>query len=169
MFEQKKIEVEQGTALLETKCQNGPLEEGTIGRRLIYHSPFMDPKFVQHSSTDNISNVLDALLRITTKVTESYAGDVLFSIQKLRASIERKEPFSVLLLFRESGVTEWPAYFHPETGTPYVVMHQQHKFAEVNAIQTWLLAYAPGSKENESFTLLRRVNVMDWKEGFPAR
>lgn len=167
MYEQTVFEVEKGTALLKAKCQ-GTLDNGTIARRLSYYSTFMDPKFVRCSSTDNISGVIDALLRITTKVTDAYASDILFTIQKLQAAMKQGKPFSALLLFRESGVTERTAWFQPKTGTPYVVMHQQYKYKEMDAIQTWLLAYAPGDAENECFTLLRRVRVMAWQEGFLA-
>lgn len=168
MSEQKRIELEKGTALLAEKCLHGQLEEDLIARRLTWFSPYMEPRFLRCESTDNVSSVVDALLRITTKLTESYAGDVLFTIQKFQSAVRQGDPFAALLLFRESGVTERAAGFQPGTGTPYVVLHKTYQHSEMDAVQTWLLAYAPGSTPNECFSLLRRVQVMPWKEGFLA-
>lgn len=165
MYEQKKKEVEKGTTLLVARCKHETLEEGCIARRLVWYSPYMEPQFVRCSSTENVSGVIDALLRITTKVTEYYAGDVLFTIQNLQAAIKRGQPFAALLLFRESGVSEKPVGFQPDTGTPFAVLPER---TEVDAIQAWLLACAPGDTEQECFTLLRRVHVMNREEGFQA-
>lgn len=161
MYAQKEKEVKRGTALLAARCKLELLEGDSTARRLVWYSPYMEPRFICCSFTENVSGLVDALLRITTKVTECYAGDVLFAIQALQAAVKRGQPFATLLLFLETGVSEKPVGFQPNTGTPYVVMNER---AELNAIQTWLLGYAPGDTEQECFALLRRVRVMNGKE-----
>ena len=40
------------------------------------------------SCGDNISNVMDKLLRLTTKLTESYASDILFLVPLIDKAME---------------------------------------------------------------------------------
>ncbi len=53
---------------------------------------------------DNVSDVLDAILRVTTKITEHYASDILYNLDSFRDAVKSKMPWHGLLMFREGGV-----------------------------------------------------------------
>lgn len=56
------------------------------------------------ASTTNWSSVLDKLLRVTTKVTESYAGDILYTLSHVLDERTRQLGTATFFGFRESGV-----------------------------------------------------------------
>lgn len=56
------------------------------------------------SCGDNISNVMDKLLRLTTKLTESYASDILFLVPLIDKAMEDGTDIDIIIMFRESGV-----------------------------------------------------------------
>lgn len=159
-------EIKMGSELLIKKCQIASVPENYIVRELLWYKLCMNPRYVQFSSTENVSDVVDRLLRITTRLTEFDSCSILNVIQKLNAAIEEGQPFATLLLFSDSGVISHPVGFKKEAGVPYVVMHKLFKKGDLQAYQTWLLAYAPGDMPNECFTLLQRVEVNRWKKGF---
>lgn len=53
----------------------------------------------------NWSDIYDRLLRIVTKLTSHYAGDVLACINHIDRYSNTDEPFDFLILFREGGVS----------------------------------------------------------------
>ena len=53
----------------------------------------------------NWSDIYDRLLRITTKLTSHYASDVLAFINHMDRYSDTDEPFDLLVLFREGGVS----------------------------------------------------------------
>lgn len=53
----------------------------------------------------NWSDIYDRLLRITTKLTYSYASDILAFVNHMDRYSDTDEPFDFLVLFRESGVS----------------------------------------------------------------
>ena len=56
------------------------------------------------SETDNVSNIVDKLIRISAKITERFAGDIYYDIKSLCRCVEEREPYDRVLCFRESGV-----------------------------------------------------------------
>lgn len=56
------------------------------------------------SCGDNVSDVIDAVLRKTVKITERYASDVLYHLDSFRDAVKKNESWKGLLLFREDGV-----------------------------------------------------------------
>ena len=112
------------------------------------------PKITQHNvfgddtvaaQTGNISSVVDRMLRVATKVTESYAGDIVYEINALQTAIS-KEPgkaFSRLLAFRESGVDQYGLSVNEQTGS--LVMYPERELP-VSGIQFWTLRYLPDNK-----------------------
>ena len=56
------------------------------------------------SNTDNISDVVDKLIRLSAKITERYASDIYYDINSLHRCLEEHEPYDRVLFFRESGV-----------------------------------------------------------------
>lgn len=56
------------------------------------------------SCGDNISNVMDKLLRLTTKLTERYASDILYLIPLVDKATKDGIDVDVVIMFREDGV-----------------------------------------------------------------
>ena len=89
------------------------------------------------SKTDNISDIVDKLVRLTAKITERYASDIYYDIKSLYHCLEEHEPYDRVLFFRESGV--WAVNYEE---VDRVLEH----------IQTWRLTHNP---ENMITTLIR--------------
>jgi hypothetical protein len=96
------------------------------------------------SNTDNISDVVDKLIRLTAKITERYASDIYYDIKSLYHCLEEHEPYDRILFFRETGV--WTVSVSELT-------------TMVDQVQAWRLTHDP---EN-TITTLVRVDVR--KEG----
>jgi hypothetical protein len=96
------------------------------------------------SNTENISSVVDKLIRLTAKITERFAGDIYYDIKSLYRCIEEHEPYDRVLFFRESCV--W-------------AVNVEYLTDFVDHIQAWRLTHDP---EN-TITTLVRVDVR--KEG----
>lgn len=60
---------------------------------------------VSACGTDNVSSIVDKLIRIAAKVTEYYASDVVFYINDLNKAVEERQEMDVVLVFREGGVS----------------------------------------------------------------
>lgn len=71
--------------------------------RIKNHSVYDNYTF--RSCGDNVSDVIDAVLRKTVKITERYAGDILYLLDSFRDAVKKNESWKGLLLFRESGVS----------------------------------------------------------------
>lgn len=89
------------------------------------------------SDTDNISNVVDKLIRLTAKITERYASDIYYDIKSLYHCLEEHESYDRVLFFSEGGV--WAVNVE-DLGD--IVRH----------IQAWRLTHDP---ETMTTTLIR--------------
>jgi hypothetical protein len=89
------------------------------------------------SNTENISDVVDKLIRLTAKITERFASDIYYDIQSLYRCLEEKEPYDRVLFFRESGV--W-------------TVSTEELTTMVDQVQSWRLTHDP---ENMITTLVR--------------
>ena len=94
------------------------------------------------SNTENISDVVDKLVRLAAKITERYASDIYYDIKSLYNSLEEHEPYDRVLFFRETGV--WTVNYEE---IDRVFEH----------IQAWRLTHDP---EN-TITTLVRVDVRE--------
>lgn len=103
--------------------------------KITNHSSYND--YTVTSNTDNISDVVDKLIRLTAKITERYASDIYYDIKSLYHCLEEHEPYDRVLFFRESGV--WT-----------VSVSELDRVLE--HIQTWRLTHDP---ENMITTLVR--------------
>lgn len=103
--------------------------------KLRNYSCFDQPNFVVKSDGGNHANVMDALIRKTAKITESYASDILYDIRSLVDSIGRNESFERLLVFRESGVSS------------FLVSGDTVDYICQEGIQFWKLCYDPEKQE----------------------
>lgn len=53
---------------------------------------------------DNVSSVIDKMIRVAAKTTENYASDIVLWCNKLLNTIEAHEPMACMLNLREDGV-----------------------------------------------------------------
>lgn len=164
MSEIKDQEIRNGIQQLTELIGVPELKDHEIARRLRAYSSFNTPNFVRYAVGGNVSGVLDALLRITTKLTESYSSDILYTIRAFEDARENRMPYATLLLFTENSVHTKPLGYRD--GEARAVFHETYRRdLGVTCIQAWVLAYGPGASEATDFTLLQRVSVLDWKEG----
>lgn len=103
--------------------------------KITNHSSYDD--YTVTSNTDNISDVVDKLIRLTAKITERYASDIYYDIDSLHQCLEEHKPYDRVLFFRESGV--W-------------AVNVEYLTEFVDHIQAWRLTHDP---ENTSTTLVR--------------
>lgn len=59
-----------------------------------------------HSDSSNMNAIFDKLLRITTKLTESCAGDILSLFPAVQKALDNGVPFDAAIMFWEGGV-QW--------------------------------------------------------------
>lgn len=97
------------------------------------------------SKTENVSNIVDKMIRLTAEITEVYASDIYYDIRALYKSINQKANFDRVLFFGLNGVS---AYDIP-IKYPY--------FGIGENIQTWRLTHNP----NTCTTILQRVYVQE--------
>ena len=95
-----------------------------------------DYRYYVQSIGGNHSTIFDRLIRLTAKLTESYAGDIYYELSEIEKLIERSQPFDWILCFREYGVD---SYWREtvEECAPYKLS------AIGESIQTWELTYTP--------------------------
>lgn len=91
------------------------------------------------SETRNLTTIIDAMLRVAVKLTDCYAGDIVYTIESLKKVLDAKENYCVLLSFRESGVDEFDAGYD-EFGKPYVRLLEGNRSVDNDNIQLWLLS-----------------------------
>lgn len=68
--------------------------------KILKYSTFNKPIICQ----DNYSTIYDKLIRVTAKITESYASDIFYTMQSIEKLAKDKEEFTKILMFREHGV-----------------------------------------------------------------
>ena len=98
------------------------------------------------SKTENISNVVDKLIRLSAKLTERYASDIFYDITSLFNCINEKYPHDKILFFREDGVTSYRIDF---------VERDNKGILCDDYIQVWRLTYTP----EDTTTVLKRVII----------
>jgi hypothetical protein len=103
--------------------------------KITNHSSYDD--YTITSNTDNISDVVDKLIRLTAKITERYASDIYYDINSLHQCLEEHKSYDRVLFFRESGV--W-------------AVNVEYLTEFVDHIQAWRLTHDP---ENTITTLVR--------------
>ena len=100
------------------------------------------------SNTENISSIVDKMIRLAAKLTECYASDIVYDIGDLSSAVKEKKPLDNLLFFRECGITT------REAETFDVDVYDSILF-NFTPIQIWRLTHNPETTE----TKLIRVDV----------
>ena len=95
------------------------------------------------ADTENISSIVDKLIRLTAKITEQYAGDIIYDINTLRNNMANHKAYDKVLFFRESGV--WVVD----------VEKLEHYIADSEDIQAWRLTFDPSTVT----TTLIRISI----------
>ena len=107
--------------------------------------------WTKKSEISNISHIIDKLIRVTAKLTESFAGDIIYDIVDLENAVAKGENFDRVLLFRETGVS-----------TYHVNNNSVHYGGALSGVQAWRLTHNP----EEMTTVLQRVTLTcrfsDW-------
>lgn len=103
--------------------------------KIVNYSSYDD--YTVTSNTENISDVVDKLIRLAAKITERYASDIYYDIDSLHQCLKEHEPYDRVLFFRETGV--WTVDYEK---VDRVFKH----------IQAWRLTHDP---ENTITTLVR--------------
>lgn len=98
-----------------------------------------------HSCGANMRDVLDKLLRITTKITERYASDVLYLMPTIKSAMDDGVPVDMVIMFREGGVC-WKEVEADDT----VTMESY-----TNYHQVWRLSIPGGLDAGEDASLTR--------------
>ena len=98
--------------------------------------------------SENLSSVIDKLIRITAKITEHFASDIMYDITNLNNAVKLQMLHDVLLFFRECGVTTWEISEFDEKAYDAVLTC-------FIPIQTWRLTHNPDTME----TKLVRVSL----------
>ena len=105
------------------------------------------------SNTENISNVIDKLVRLTAKLTECYASDIIYDIEALNDAVKNGNELDKVLFFRECGVATRKT--ESVTATDYDFL-----LSNWTPIQIWRLTHNPSTME----TKLIRVRISkEWK------
>lgn len=100
------------------------------------------------SETENISNIIDKMIRIAAKITCRFASDIVYDINDLNKAVEEGKPLDRLLFFRENGVTTTEVKWFDES-------KYNSLFNCFTPIQIWRLTHSPSMME----TRLVRVSV----------
>ena len=102
------------------------------------------------AETKNICGILDKLLRITTKITEWFASDILYDIHNLNKAVEEETAYDRVLVFRESGVSSF------EVEDKRTVSYG----SAISGIQVWRLTHDPDTE----VTMLTRVYLCRYSD-----
>lgn len=100
------------------------------------YSTCKDSRFYLESIGENYSTIFDRLIRLTAKLTESYAGDIYYDLCEIEKLIERSQPFDRIIVFREDGVNSYRRETVEECAP-------NELYDSGSTIQTWELTYTP--------------------------
>ena len=99
-----------------------------------------------HSDGSNMNAIFDKLLRITTKLTESCAGDILSLFPAVQKALDNGVPFDAAIMFWECGV-QWKEIDADDTIT--MDFHTRY-------LQVWNLRI-PGGFDSGAEARLERI------------
>lgn len=94
------------------------------------------------SYTKNITNIIDKMIRLTAKLTELYASDIVYEINDLEQAVANHKEYDSILFFREAGVSSREVENIPDK----LLESLNH------SLQTWWLTHSPETMET---TLIR--------------
>lgn len=106
------------------------------------------------SKTENVSNITDKMIRLSAKLTERFARDIVFSINDLEDAITEKRRVDDLLFFRENGVNVIKA-------NDLTVDRYNSFLGCFTPIQIWRLTHNPDTTETKLIRIhIRKVGLI---------
>ena len=108
--------------------------------RFINHSVY--DNWTVSTSGNNVSSIVDKLIRLAAKNTEHYASDIVYYINAFMECVEEHRAYAKYLGFRDGGVNLYDSvdWVHDGTGV----------------VQWWKLTYDPETEE----TILIRQDLV---------
>ena len=119
-----------------------------------------------HFRGDNISSVVDRLVRLAAKITESYASDIVYHANYLLDVAKNGKAESFLLTFRESGIERYDISdvvddaCHPMSA--FKILEMPKSFTGYDYPPTYIQCWMVETFLNEygeRTTILRRVEI----------
>lgn len=135
---------------------NIALPESMAGYKLRHLYPMETKRYTVETEINNVASIVDAMIRVTAKLTDMYAGDIFYPIKQLYEAINKKASYCILLAFYESGIAPMKAGYDT-CGLPCAQVYEGWQGAN-EAIQFWLLSYEPMS-ENRAQCRFERVQL----------
>ena len=108
--------------------------------KITNYSPY--DNYTVKSYTKNIINIIDKMIRLTAKLTELYASDIVYEINDLEQAVANHKEYDSILFFREAGVSSREVENIPDK----LLESLNH------SLQTWRLTHSPETMET---TLIR--------------
>lgn len=103
----------------------------------------------------NISYVIDRMLRVATKVTESNASDIIYAVDALKNALRTHTPYHAIIRFREGGVHTYPFDCATEVTEGHLTDRQSGILHD--SIQVWELKVSYDNTTGTPHTAFRRV------------
>ncbi len=104
--------------------------------------------------TENVCDIVDKMIRLTAKITERWASDIVYDINELTDAIKNKESIDKILFFREDGVTT------RETNKLTVDGYDSLQCC-FTPIQVWRLTHNPTTMETKLIRVsIRKVGII---------
>lgn len=113
------------------------------GYKMRHLYPMETKRYTVETEINNVASIVDAMIRVTAKLTDMYAGDIFYTIERLYEAVHKEASYCTLLAFYESGITPVKAGYDT-CGLPYAQVYEGWQ-GENGAIQFWLLSYEPMS------------------------
>ena len=108
----------------------------------------INDSYTVRSNTDNISSVIDKMIRLSAKLTERFASDIVYDLEFLNDAVKNGKHYDKILFFRENGVATWPVSGLDEDRYDMLLFN-------FTPIQTWRLIHDP----EIMLTKLERVEI----------
>ncbi len=105
-------------------------------------------QYTVKSQTENISDIIDRMIRLAAKLTERFASDIAYDIEYLNDAVKNGKHFDRLLFFRENGVTAWRVNEFDAEAYDSILFN-------ITPIQVWRLEHNP----EIMLTKLERVEI----------
>lgn len=130
----KEFQLHQYKTICNNDADLNEIYNATVGdfakfKKIIKQNSFVEPIVCE----GNNSTIKDKLIRITAKITESYAGDIYYIIQYIDERIKNKCEFTLILNFREYGVDSFALPIYLDNRCRIGIVGSDE------SIQTWIV------------------------------
>lgn len=78
---------------------NIALPESMAGYKLRHLYPMENKRYTVETETRNVTSIVDAMIRVTAKLTDMYAGDIFHTIERLYEAVHKEASYCIMLAF----------------------------------------------------------------------